>query len=141
MWPVDRGSARHDPILDKHSVYFSPFQRLVGLSCGGYQRGLPEPLSKVTRILGERIRIPRVKLAWSQEEIAHLAGMNVSNFGTIECGLGNPNFHTRERIASVLGIDPAVLVAKIGANALPDLAETFTAADFVRKRRRREHNG
>ena len=67
--------------------------------------------------------------------------MNVSNFGKIERGLGNPNFHTLVRIASVLGIDPAVLVARIGADTLPDLAETFTAADFIRERRRREHDG
>lgn len=67
--------------------------------------------------------------------------MNVSNFGKIEHGLGNPNFHTIVRIASVLGIDPAVLVAGIGVESLPDLAETYTAADFVRERRRRQQNG
>jgi transcriptional regulator with XRE-family HTH domain len=100
-----------------------------------------QPISEATRILGERIRTRRMKLACSQEEIANLAGMNVSNFGKIECGLGNPNFHTLVRIASVLGIDPAVLVARIGADALPDRAETFTAADFIRERRRREQEG
>ncbi len=31
-------------------------------------------------------------------------------------------------------------VAKIGASAVPDLAETYTAADLVRERRRREEN-
>ena len=122
-------------------IYTSLFHRLVVLSCGRYQWGMPEPISEATRILGGRIRIRRVKLACSQEEIAHLAGMNVSNFGKIERGLGNPNFHTLVRIASVLGIDPAVLVARIGADTLPDLAETFTAADFIRERRRREHDG
>lgn len=101
---------------------------------------MPEPISEATRILGERIRIRRVKLACSQEEISHLAGMNLSNFGKIERGLGNPNFNTIVRIASVLGIDAAVLVAGIGADSLPDLAETYTAADFVRERRRRQQN-
>jgi transcriptional regulator with XRE-family HTH domain len=102
---------------------------------------MPQPISEAARILGERIRIRRIKLACSQEEISNLAGMNVSNFGKIERGLGNPNLHTIVRIASVLGIDPAVLVAGIGAEALPDLVETFTAADFVRERRRRQQNG
>ncbi|MHC5797021.1 helix-turn-helix domain-containing protein [Lacisediminihabitans sp. FW035] len=102
---------------------------------------MSQPISEATRILGERIRTRRLKLACSQEEIANLAGMNVSNFGKIERGLGNPNFHTLVRIASVLGIDPALLVVKIGADALPDLEKTFTAADFIRERRRREESG
>ena len=82
-----------------------------------------------------------MKLACSHEEVSYLAGMNVSNFGEIERGLGNPNFHTIVRIASVLGIDSAVLVAGIGVESLPDLEETYTAADFVRERRRRQQNG
>jgi len=102
---------------------------------------MPQPISEAALILGERIRIRRTKLACSQEEISYLAGMNVSNFGKIERGLGNPNFHTIVRMASVLGIDPLVLVAGIGVESLPDLAETYTAADFVRERRRRQQNG
>ena len=99
---------------------------------------MPQPISEAARILGERIRIRRTKLACSQEEISHLASMNVSNFGKIERGLGNPNLHTIVRIASVLGIDPAVLVAGITADTLPDLVERFTAADFVRERHLRQ---
>lgn len=102
---------------------------------------MPQPISEAARILGERIRIRRIKLACSQEEISNLSGMNVSNFGKIERGLGNPNLHTIVRISSVLGIDPAVLVAGIGVETLPDLRETFTAADFVRERRRRRQDG
>jgi transcriptional regulator with XRE-family HTH domain len=52
---------------------------------------MPQPISDAARILGERIRERRIALACSQEEIAHLAGMNVSNYGKIERGLGNPN--------------------------------------------------
>lgn len=102
---------------------------------------MSQPISDAARILGERIRVRRMKLACSQEEISHLAGMNVSNFGKIERGLGNPNLHTIVRIASVLGIDPAVLVAGIGAESLPEAVERFTAADFVRERRRRQLGG
>ena len=102
---------------------------------------MPQPISEAARILGEWMRIRHTKLACSQEEISDLAGMNVSNFGKIERGLGAPNFRTIARIASVLGIDPAVLVAGIGVESFPDLAETHTAADFVRERRRRQQNG
>ncbi|MCU1558985.1 MAG: family transcriptional regulator [Microbacteriaceae bacterium] len=98
---------------------------------------MSEPISDAARVLGDRIRDRRTKLALSQEEIANLAGMNVSNYGKIERGLGNPNFHTLVRIASVLGVDPGTLIEKIGAGALPDRAETFSAADFIRERRAR----
>jgi transcriptional regulator with XRE-family HTH domain len=98
---------------------------------------MPEPISDATRVLGERIRVQRLAMAVSQEEVAHLAGMNVSNYGKIERGLGNPNFHTLVRIASVLNIDPADLVSKIGGELLPPASETFSAEDFVRERRAR----
>jgi transcriptional regulator with XRE-family HTH domain len=99
---------------------------------------MSQPISNAARILGERIRDRRTTLALSQEEIANLAGMNVSNFGKIERGLGNPNFHTLVRIASVLGVDAGTLIAQIGADSLPELVETFTAADFIRERRARQ---
>lgn len=99
---------------------------------------MTEPISDAAKILGERIRDRRTKLAVSQEEVANLAGMNVSNYGKIERGLGNPNFHTLVRIAGVLGINPAVLVEKIGADSLPERTETFTVADFKREQRDRE---
>jgi transcriptional regulator with XRE-family HTH domain len=126
-------------------LYSSLLPQLVVHHHGRWQWGTPQPISEAARILGERIPIRRMKLACSHEEISHLAGMNVSNFGKIERGLGNPNFRTIVRIASVLGMDSAVLVvvlvAGIGVESLPDLAETYTAADFVRERRRRQQNG
>ncbi|MCU1524738.1 MAG: hypothetical protein JWO18_1632 [Microbacteriaceae bacterium] len=99
---------------------------------------MSEPISDAARILGERIRDRRNKLALSQEEIANLAGMNVSNYGKIERGLGNPNFHTLVRIASVLGVDPGTLIEKIDAESLPDRVHAFSAADFIRERRARD---
>lgn len=93
-----------------------------------------QPISDAARTLGERIRDRRLTLACSQEEIAHLAGMNVSNYGKIERGLGNPNFHTIVLIASVLTVDPATLVQGIGGDALPARRVAFTAADYVRER-------
>lgn len=98
---------------------------------------MPQPISDAARILGERIRERRQKLACSQEEIALLAGMNVSNYGKIERGLGNPNFHTIVLIAAVLTVDPGTLMAGIGQASLPPKARAFTAADFVRERTER----
>jgi transcriptional regulator with XRE-family HTH domain len=99
---------------------------------------MPQPISEAAQILGDRIKDRRTKLALSQEEVAHLAGMNVSNYGKIERGLGNPNFHTLVRIAAVLGIDPGALIQRIAATALPERIETFSAADFIRERRERD---
>jgi len=96
-----------------------------------------QPISEAARILGERIRARRNTLGSSQEEIALLADMNVSNYGKIERGLGNPNFHTVIVIAAVLNIDPAKLVRGISRDDLPDRERVFTAAEFVAEKRRR----
>lgn len=95
---------------------------------------MPRYLSEAARVLGERVREHRTKFALSQDDVANLAGLNVSNYGKIERGLSNPTFHTVLRIASVLGIDPAVLVEGLDASTLPPAVETFTARDFVRER-------
>ncbi|RKR74715.1 helix-turn-helix domain-containing protein [Frondihabitans australicus] len=98
---------------------------------------MPGPTSDASRVLGERIRDERLRLGLSQDDIANLAGMNVSNYGKIERGIGNPVLITIVRLAVVLGVDPGSLVAGIGAEHLPDGQETYTAADFVRERRSR----
>ncbi len=99
---------------------------------------MSQPISEAARIMGERVRDQRTRLALSQEDVAHLAGMNVSNYGKIERGLGNPSFHTLVRIAAVLGVDPALLVSKLDAATLPEKVRAFSAADYVRERAERE---
>ncbi|MGX5681456.1 helix-turn-helix domain-containing protein [Schumannella luteola] len=98
---------------------------------------MPRHLSDAARILGERIREQRLKFAISQDDVANLAGMNVSNYGKIERGLSNPTFHTVVRIAAVLGIDPGQLLAGLDETTLPPTTETFTAREFVRERTKR----
>ncbi|TAL40925.1 MAG: XRE family transcriptional regulator [Salinibacterium sp.] len=98
---------------------------------------MPEPLSDAARILGERVREQRLRFALSQDDIANLAEMNVSNYGKIERGLSNPTFHTIVRIAGVLGVDPGVLVKGLTVDLLPHSDPTFTAKEFVRERRER----
>jgi transcriptional regulator with XRE-family HTH domain len=99
---------------------------------------MSEPVSEASRLLGDRLRNLRWKLACSQEEIANLASMNVSNYGKIERGLGNPELHTLIRLATVLGVDAAELLAGITSDALPEKARVFTAKDFVRERSARD---
>jgi transcriptional regulator with XRE-family HTH domain len=98
---------------------------------------MPQPLSEAARILGERVREQRLTFAISQDDVANLAGMNVSNYGKIERGLSNPTFHTVVRIAAVLGIDPGALVTGLDESTLPPSSETFTARDFVQERTKR----
>lgn len=63
--------------------------------------------------------------------------MNVSNYGKIERGIGNPVLHTIVRLAVVVGVDPSVFVEGLDAEHLPPLLEAFTAADYVAERRAR----
>ena len=100
---------------------------------------MSEAQSEASRILGGRVRDARIACALSQEETAHLAGMNVSNYGKIERGMGNPSLHTVVRIATVLGVDPGALVGGLRGEQLPDRPQVFTASDFVRERERRSH--
>jgi transcriptional regulator with XRE-family HTH domain len=88
-------------------------------------------------LLGDRLRSLRLDLACSQEEVANLASMNVSNYRKIERGLGNPELHTLIRLATVLGVDAADLLAGITSDALPEKRWVFTARDFVQERSRR----
>jgi len=98
---------------------------------------MPEPSSPAARLFGDRVRAERQRLGLSQDEVAHLAGMNVSNYGKIERGVGNPVLHTIVRLAVVLGVDPAVFVAEMSSEHLPPVIETFSAADYVAERRAR----
>ena len=90
--------------------------------------------SAATKILGERIRECRVNLGLSQEDVAHLAAMHVSNFGKIERGLANPSVHTLLRIASVLEIDHGVLIAGLSGDMVTKRPHKLTAAELIRAR-------
>jgi transcriptional regulator with XRE-family HTH domain len=99
---------------------------------------MPQPISDAARILGERVRDARIRFALSQDDIANLAGMNVSNYGKIERGLSNPTLHTIVRIASVLDTDPATFLHGLGAESLPAIDHPFTAKAFIQARRNHE---
>jgi len=102
---------------------------------------MPAVTSDAARVFGERLKTERNRLGLSQDEVAHLAGMNVSNYGKIERGIGNPVLHTIVRLGVVLGVDPGTLVTGLDADHLPPVLEAFTAADYVAERRRRQPGG
>ena len=76
-------------------------------------------------------------LGLSQESIAELAQMHVTNYGKIERGIANPSLTTMLRIASVLGTDMALLTDGLSRADLPAEFEVLTADEFLRERDKR----
>ncbi|MFP3464882.1 helix-turn-helix domain-containing protein [Leifsonia sp. SIMBA_070] len=89
------------------------------------------------KLLGERIREARVELGLSQEAIAGLAAMHVTNFGKIERGRANPSLLTIVRIAAALGTDVAVLTQDITREHLPKDFRVLSAHEYLHERDRR----
>ena len=75
----------------------------------------------------------------SQEDIANLADMHVTNYGRIERGEANSELHTIVRIATALDVDPAILMAGLfGTEMLPDRSRAYSVADFIAAKRAHE---
>ena len=98
---------------------------------------MKNPVAPAAELLGERIRLARVQLGLSQESIASLASMHVTNYGKIERGDANPSLLTVLRIATVLGTDIATLTADIGSEHLPPGNRVLRAGEYLEERRRR----
>ncbi|TFC56296.1 XRE family transcriptional regulator [Cryobacterium sp. TMT2-15-1] len=92
---------------------------------------MPEPKSEASRILGVRLRRRRRQLSLNQEAVAHLAGLNVSNYARIDRGHGNPTFHTLIRLATVLGIEPGDLMTGFNSAHLPPSRDGLEDPDAV----------
>jgi transcriptional regulator with XRE-family HTH domain len=97
---------------------------------------MDSPASAAAQILGARLRERRTSLELSQEDVAHMSAMHVSNFGKIERGLANPNLHTLLRIASVLEVDPGVLIAGLSGDMVTARPHKLTAAELIRARQK-----
>lgn len=93
--------------------------------------------SDAARVLGERVRHFRQQLALSQEDIADLAEMHVTNLGKIERGQSNPSLTTIIRVAGVLEVDPGELVRGLSLDDLPSRDHRLTASELIRERRKR----
>jgi transcriptional regulator with XRE-family HTH domain len=97
----------------------------------------PSDPSNASRIVGERLKAARLELGVSQMDLAYLAGMNVANYGKIERGVGNPTLDTLVRLAGVMKLDPAQLVAGLGLADLPPIKSSYTVAEFLREKQAR----
>lgn len=98
-------------------------------------------IAPAARLLGERIRRARIDLGLSQEGIAGLAGMHVTNFGKIERGHANPSLLTIVRIAVALGTDVATLTQDITREHLPADIRVLSVRDYFDERDRRAGRG
>lgn len=64
-------------------------------------------------------RAARVKLGWSQQKLAERAGFSLPYISMLELGKTDPSIHNAVRLAEVLGVPLAQLLA-----APPDEAAT-----------------
>ena len=61
-------------------------------------------MSIISKIIGDKIRNMRKQQDWSQEELAHRAGIHPSHMGQIERGEKSPTVDSIEKIVVALGI-------------------------------------
>lgn len=93
------------------------------------------PRSHAAELFGQRVRQARIALGVSQEEIANLADMHVTNYGRVERGEANSELHTIVRLATALNTDPAVLLDGLyGEGMLPERERAYSVADFIAAR-------
>lgn len=90
--------------------------------------------SAAAQILGSRLRERRESLGLSQEDVAHMSAMHVSNYGKIERGRANPNLHTLLRITSVLEVDPGLMISGLSGDMVTAKPHKLTAAELIRAR-------
>ncbi|MGO4594311.1 helix-turn-helix domain-containing protein [Leifsonia sp. 2TAF2] len=98
---------------------------------------MKNPVAPAAQMLGERVRRARIHLGLSQEAIAGLASMHVTNYGKIERGDANPSLLTIVRIAAVLGTSVAALTEEITREHLPTGMRVLPAREYLIERERR----
>ncbi|MDN4616185.1 helix-turn-helix transcriptional regulator [Leifsonia sp. F6_8S_P_1B] len=102
---------------------------------------MPSPRSHAAEVFGRRVREARIALGMSQEQIAGLADMHVTNYGRVERGEANSELHTIVRLATALDTDPAELMAGLyGEGMLPERSRAYSVADFLAARRAEERH-
>ncbi len=74
-----------------------------------------KPRSKEHAALGEAVRQLRVESRLSQEELAELAGTDLTQIGGIERGVRNPSYSTLVRLAIALKTKVGTIVTRADA--------------------------
>ena len=72
------------------------------------------------RLFGEAARAERLKLSWSQDELAHRSGLNRIYMGEIERGEKAVSIETIAKIAAALKIKGGDLLLRAGVNRKAD---------------------
>ncbi|MGO1435290.1 MAG: helix-turn-helix domain-containing protein [Canibacter sp.] len=85
--------------------------------------------------VGRRIKERRSELAISQDDLAHLTQINVSNIGKIERGQGNPRLDSLVRIAVALEISVSNLTQYVTKNDVPHVENQLTVRQLKEARR------
>lgn len=67
---------------------------------------------KLGKIVAQNLRRTRKRRGLSQEELAHLAGVNRNYVGMIEREENSPTIDMIERLADVLKVEPAEFLCK-----------------------------
>lgn len=92
---------------------------------------MAEAQSRAASLFGERLKKIRRRRGLSQEEVADLAEMHVTNIGKIERGQSNPSLTTIIRVAGVLDFDPGELVRGITLRDVPPTTHRLSAKDVI----------
>lgn len=64
----------------------------------------------VSKKIGIKIKLLRIKMNFSQEKLAELSDLNKNSISTIELGKSSPTIETLDRIAKALDIELKELV-------------------------------
>lgn len=70
-------------------------------------------MSKIAKTIGERLRFRRLKLKYSQEQLAEKAGLHPTYIGQVERGEKNATLESIEKICIALNYPMDELFAKI----------------------------
>lgn len=91
------------------------------------------PKVAAAKLFGRNLRMARRLLEWSQEELAHRAGLYRTQISPIEQGEGNCTLETAERLAKALGLqvhellDPALDLGQLQVRLTSQNSEPPTA--------------
>ncbi len=61
-------------------------------------------IGNVSKKIGKRIKLERVKRDWTQERLAEEADLNKNSIGSIERGDSSPSIDTLAKIAEAFGV-------------------------------------
>lgn len=81
-------------------------------------------MGDIAKIVGERIKNRRLRLGWTQEELAEKAALHNTYIGQLERGEKNATLESIEKVATGLGVTFEELFEKIipGENSATSIA-------------------